>query len=170
MTGPSLLLGIDVGTSGAKALLIDAAGRIVAETINEYSLFTPRPLWAEQNPRDWWDAAVVSIRQAMEKGRAKPEQVAGIGLTGQMHGLVLLDGKGKVLRPCILWNDQRTASQCAAITARLGFQRILELTGNPVLPGFTAPKILWVREREPEVLGKAAKILLPKDYLRYRLS
>ncbi len=170
MTGQTLLLGIDVGTSGVKALLIDAAGRVVAETINEFPLFTPRPLWAEQNPQDWWDAAVVSIRQAMKKGRAKPEQVAGIGLTGQMHGLVILDGKGKVLRPCILWNDQRTASQCAAITARLGSQRILELTGNPVLPGFTAPKILWVREREPEVLGKASKILLPKDYLRYRLS
>jgi len=164
------LLGIDVGTTGSKALLIDADGAVIASATTEYPMFTPQPLWAEQNPADWWTATVTSIRQVLEQGDVRPDQVAGVGLTGQMHGLVLLDGAGEVLRPCIMWNDQRTAAQCAEITARVGADEVLRLTGNPVLPGFTAPKIVWVRQHEPEVYAQVAKVLLPKDYVRYRLS
>ncbi len=170
MPGQAYTLGIDVGTTGAKALLIDAAGNVVAEVTTEYAMSTPKPLWAEQNPEDWWSATIASIRRAMEKSDVEPEQVVGVGLTGQMHGLVLLDRRGKVLRPCIMWNDQRTGRQCAAITEQVGAQRLLELTGNPVLPGFTAPKILWVRENEPDVYQNTAHVLLPKDYVRYRLT
>ena len=166
----AFLLGIDVGTSGAKALLIDEAGAVVADVTTEYPMFTPRPLWAEQNPADWWDSTVTSIRGVLESTGVSPGDVAGIGLTGQMHGLVALDGEGRVLRPCIMWNDQRTGPQCAAITERVGAERLLQLTGNPVLPGFTAPKVLWVREHEPDVYARIAHILLPKDYVRYLLT
>ena len=164
------LLGLDVGTSGAKALLVNESGAVVAAVTTEYPMFTPQPLWAEQNPGDWWDAMVTSIRTVIERAGINSAEVAGIGLTGQMHGLVALDGAGDVLRPCIMWNDQRTAAQCRAITERVGAERVLQLTGNPVLPGFTAPKIVWVREHEPEVYARIAHILLPKDYARFRLS
>lgn len=165
----ALLLGIDVGTTGSKALVIDAEGKLVATASKEYPMSTPRPLWAEQNPDDWWRASVASIRDVLNKVDAR--EIVGVGLTGQMHGLVLLDKNGSVLRPCIMWNDQRTAAQCAAITERVGgSHKLLELIGNPVLPGFTAPKILWVRENEPEVYARAAQVLLPKDYLRYKLT
>ncbi len=164
------LLGLDVGTTGSKALLVDADGLVKASATTEYPMFTPQPLWAEQNPADWWAASVTSIREVLEKSGVKPGQVAGVGLTGQMHGLVLLDAQGEVLRPCIMWNDQRTAAQCAAITHKVGAENVLRLTGNPVLPGFTAPKIAWVREHEPGVYARAAKALLPKDYARYCLT
>jgi xylulokinase len=164
------LLGIDVGTSGSKAILIDAAGAVKASATAEYPLYTPQPLWAEQNPADWWAATVSSIKRVLQEGGVKPADVAGVGLTGQMHGLVLLDAQGEVLRPCIMWNDQRTAAQCAAITEKVGLENVLRLTGNPILPGFTAPKIVWVRENEPEVYANVAKALLPKDYVRYRLT
>jgi len=164
------LMGIDVGTTGAKALLVDEGGEVVASATTEYPMFTPQPLWAEQNPADWWTATVASIRRVLDEGGVKPNQVAGLGLTGQMHGLVLLDAHGDALRPCIMWNDQRTAAQCAAITEKVGRKRVLELTGNPVLPGFTAPKLVWVRDHEPQVYSKVAKVLLPKDYARYRLT
>jgi xylulokinase len=164
------LLGVDVGTTGSKALLVDADGLVRASATTEYPMFTPHPLWAEQNPADWWSAIVTSIQDVLEKSGAKPDQVAGVGLTGQMHGLVLLDAQGEVLRPCIMWNDQRTAAQCAAITQKVGAENVLRLTGNPVLPGFTAPKIAWVRQHEPEIYARAAKVLLPKDYARYRLT
>jgi xylulokinase len=164
------LLGVDVGTTGAKALLVGETGEVIASATTEYAMLTPQPLWAEQNPADWWTATVASIRRVLDKAQAEPGQVAGVGLTGQMHGLVLLDAQGEVLRPCIMWNDQRTAAQCAAITQQVGAANVLRLTGNPVLPGFTAPKIVWVREHEPEVYGKTAKVLLPKDYVRYRLT
>jgi xylulokinase len=164
------LLGIDVGTTGSKALLVDANGDITASATTEYPMFTPHPQWSEQNPTEWWSATVTSIRQVLEQADVTPAQVAGVGLTGQMHGLVLLDAQGEVLRPCIMWNDQRTAAQCAAITQEVGAENVLRLTGNPVLPGFTAPKIAWVREHEPEVYGRAAKVLLPKDYARHRLT
>ncbi|MCL7454018.1 MAG: xylulokinase [Anaerolineae bacterium] len=166
----SYLLGIDVGTTGAKALLIDRAGQVVTSATAEYPMFTPRPLWTEQHPADWWVAMARSIRQVLAETGIEPAQVAGIGLTGQMHGLVLLDVHGEVLRPCIMWNDQRTTAQCAAITREVGAGNVLRLTGNPVLPGFTAPKLVWVREHEPEVYDQAAKVLLPKDYVRYRLT
>jgi xylulokinase len=164
------LLGIDVGTTGSKALLIDANGVVTASATTEYPMFTPQPLWSEQNPVDWWSATATSIRQVLEQGGVKADQVAGVGLTGQMHGLVLLDAQGEVLRPCIMWNDQRTAPQCATITQKVGPDNVLRLTGNPVLPGFTAPKIAWVQEHEPDVYARAAKVLLPKDYARYRLT
>lgn len=162
-----LLLGLDVGTTGLKALLVDRTGGVVAEALSEYPMSSPRPLWAEQDPEDWWRATAKCIRQLLDgSGR----RVAAIGLTGQMHGLVLLDAQGNVLRPCILWNDQRSAPQCAAVTEQVGAQRILELTGNPLLPGFLAPKLAWVRENEPDVFQRIARVLLPKDYIRYRLT
>jgi len=164
------LLGIDIGTSGSKALLIEERGHVVASATFDYPMYTPRPLWAEQNPEDWWTATVSAIRKVIADSGAEARQIAGVGLTGQMHGLVLVDTQGHVLRPCIMWNDQRTGPQCAAITERIGAKRILELIANPVLPGFTAPKIVWVRENEPEVYAQAAQALLPKDYIRYRLT
>jgi xylulokinase len=164
------LMGLDVGTTGAKALLINEASEVVASAITEYPMYTPHPQWAEQDPKDWWQATVESIRRVLAESGANPDQVVGAGLTGQMHGLVLLDKDGAVLRPCIMWNDQRTGSQCAWITDKVGPKRVLQLTGNPVLPGFTAPKIVWVREHEPEVYEKVTQVLLPKDYIRYRLT
>jgi xylulokinase len=163
-------LGLDVGTSGCKAVLIDERGRPVADATSEYPLSTPRPLWAEQDPGDWWTATIASIRAVLNPAQLEANHVAALGLTGQMHGLVLLDAAGKVLRPAILWNDQRTSEECRTITQRVGPKRVLELTGNPILAGFTAPKIAWVREHEPEVFARVAKVLLPKDYIRYRLS
>ena len=165
-----LLLGIDIGTSGSKALLIDAAGQVLATATEGYPMATPRPLWAEQDPADWWAATVAAVRRVLATEGVRAQQVVGVGLTGQMHGLVLLDGEGCVLRPCIMWNDQRTGPQCAAITAQVGAARLLELIANPVLPGFTAPKIVWVREHEPDVYGRIAQVLLPKDYVRYRMT
>lgn len=154
-------LGLDVGTTGAKALLVDAQGNVKASATHEYPMSHPHPLWAEQDPNAWWEAVQRSIEQVADG------EVEAIGLTGQMHGLVLLDARGEVLRPCIMWNDQRTEAQCAAISAKAD---VLRLTGNPVLPGFTAPKIVWVREHEPQVYARIAKVLLPKDYVRYRLT
>lgn len=168
VVGSEVLLGIDVGTSACKALLIDADGVVAASAMVNYSMSTPRPQWAEQNPDDWWRAAVSSIRQVLHS--VDPRRVVAIGLTGQMHGLVLLDERGSILRPCIMWNDQRAGRQCQAITTEIGGPRLLDLVGNPMLPGFTAPKIVWVRENEPDVYARVARVLLPKDYLRYRLT
>ena len=170
MPGQTYLLGIDVGTTGCKVLLIDVAGSVVADETREYPVSMPRPLWSEQNPDDWWEAVSAGITLVLHAAGAEADQIAGVGLTGQMHGLVLLDEHGEVLRPCILWNDQRTAEQCAAITETVGAQRSLELTGNPVLTGFTAPKLLWVRQHEPETYRRIGHVLLPKDYIRYRLT
>lgn len=170
MNETTYLLGIDVGTTGSKAILIDAAGDVVGSSTNEYPLHTPRPNWSEQNPEDWWRASVASIREVLRAIDGRGDRVVGVGLTGQMHGLVLLDKDGRVLRPCILWNDQRTAEQCAQITRRVGPDRVMQLTGNPVLTGFTAPKLLWVEQNEPEVHRSVAGVLLPKDYVRYRLT
>lgn len=170
MTGRQLLLGIDLSTTGAKALLIDSGGNVVSSATTPLAISTPRPLWSEQEPRQWWSATVQSIRQAMAQAGVKSQAIAAIGLTGQMHGLVLLDEAGEVLRPAILWNDQRTGAQCEAIRARLGKERLIRITGNDALTGFTAPKILWVREHEPGVYARARHVLLPKDYVRYRLT
>jgi xylulokinase len=165
------LLGLDISTTGAKALLMDERGKVIAGATTEYPLSNPRPLWSEQSPADWWQGARMSIREAMQKAGLRGEEVSAVGLTGQMHGLVMLDASGRVLRPAILWNDQRTGQQCAEITEKVGgLGRLLELTGNAVLPGFTAPKIVWVRQNEPEVYGKTAHLLLPKDYVRYCLT
>ena len=166
----SYLIGIDVGTTGTKALLIDEEGRVLASEMTEYPMYTPRPQWAEQDPADWWQAAIASIRRVVGESRTNGADISGIGLTGQMHGMVMLDAQGKVLRPCIMWNDQRTAAQCEWITNTVGRERFLNLTLNPALPGFTAPKIIWTRENEPDVYAQAAQVLLPKDYVRYRLT
>ncbi|MDX2111514.1 MAG: xylulokinase [Verrucomicrobiota bacterium] len=162
-------LGIDIGTSSTKAVLMARDGTVVHTCAPAYDFVTPRPLWAESNPADWWVATQAACREMVAKAGGAAN-IAAVGLTGQMHGLVLLDAAGQVLRPCIMWNDQRTAAQCAAITARVGAARVLQLTGNPVLPGFTAGKVVWVRENEPDIYARAAKILLPKDYIRYLLS
>ena len=164
------LMGIDVSTTGVKVLLVNPSGKIIASASTEHPLQTPKPLWSEQDPSDWWKGALAGIRQVLAQTNLKGDQVAGIGLTGQMHGLTLLDSHGKVLRPAILWNDQRTAEQCDEIRSLVGRQRLIEITGNDALTGFTAPKILWVREHEPRVYANIRHILLPKDYVRYRLT
>jgi xylulokinase len=168
---PRLFLGIDVSTTGAKALLVDAKGSVVAAATTPLTLSTPRPLWSEQDPLEWWAGTSRSIRAALDQARASAADVAAVGLTGQMHGLVLLDAERRVLRPAILWNDQRTGAQCDAIRARMGGRaRLVQVTGNDALTGFTAPKVLWVRENEPVVYARARLILLPKDYVRLRLT
>ncbi len=170
MTQQELFLGIDISTTGAKALLIDASGAVVSSCSTPLTLSTPRPLWSEQDPRDWWAGVAESIRRALAEARVGGEAVTAIGMTGQMHGLVLLDEQGEVLRPAILWNDQRTGPQCDEIRARLGRKRLIQITGNDALTGFTAPKILWVAQNEPEIYARARHILLPKDYIRYKLT
>lgn len=164
------LIGVDLGTSATKTVLFDLTGAVVASASQEYPLYQPHNGWAEQEPDDWWRACAATIRQVLEQSGAAPEQVRGLGISGQMHGLVLLDKDGKVLRRSIIWCDQRTAAECEEITKRVGAKRLIEITANPALTGFTASKILWVRSHEPEVYEKAAHILLPKDYVRYRLT
>lgn len=164
------LLGIDVSTTATKALLIDEQGEVVAVAATEYDFDTPQPLWSEQDPALWWHGAIVSIRSLFSQTGIDPAAIQGVGLTGQMHGLVLLDGEGQVLRPSILWNDQRTAAQCDQIRERIGKAKLIQSTGNDALTGFTAPKILWVRDQEPEVYARVRHILLPKDYVRYQLT
>jgi xylulokinase len=170
MPEKNLFLGIDISTTSAKALLINEQGRVAATASSPLTLSTPKPLWSEQNPEEWWAGVAASIRSALEKAGVGGSSVAAVGLTGQMHGLVLLDGAGRVLRPAILWNDQRTGAQCDEIRRRLGKRRLIQITGNDALPGFTAPKILWVQQNEPEVYEAARHVLLPKDYIRYRLT
>jgi len=164
------LLGIDVSTTATKAILIDDQGSVVAVAATEYDFATPHPLWSEQAPALWWDGAVHSIRAVLANAKVDPAAIAGIGLTGQMHGMVLLDANGTVLRPAILWNDQRTAAQCDEIRARIGKAELIRITGNDALTGFTAPKILWVRAHEPDIYRRIAHLLLPKDYVRYQLT
>ena len=158
------IVGLDVGTSGVKAVAISSTGDVLAKAEEEYPLSMPRPGWAEQDPETWWQASERAL------GTVGADAAAAVGLTGQMHGLVLLDDADRVLRPAILWNDQRTGAECAEIEERVGFERLVELTGNRALTGFTAPKLLWVRRHEPEVWAQAAHVLLPKDYVRLRLT
>jgi len=163
-------LGIDTSTTSSKALLIDERGKLVAVASSPHTLQTPHLLWSEQNPLEWWEAVSASIKLVLEKAGVGGESVSAVGLTGQMHGLVLLDEEGNVLRPAILWNDQRTQAQCDEIHRRVGRELFIQITGNVALTGFTAPKVLWVAQNEPEVYVKAKHILLPKDYIRYRLT
>jgi xylulokinase len=158
------LVGLDVGTTGVKAVAVSTDGRVLARAERGYPLSTPRPGWAEQDPEDWWEGAVAAI------GDLGPLDIAGIGLSGQMHGLVALDAAGRVVRPAILWNDQRTAAECAEIEGRIGLERLIALTGNRALTGFTAPKLLWLRRHEPEAYARIVRIMLPKDYVRLRLT
>jgi xylulokinase len=166
----SYFVGIDTSTTATKVLLMDESGKVLGVASNEYPYETPQPLWSEQDPALWWHATVESIRQVLAKTGVEAAAVKGIGLTGQMHGLVLLDENGEVLRPAILWNDQRTGPQCDAIRLKLGRERLIQITGNDALTGFTAPKILWLQECEPEIWKRACHILLPKDYVRYKLT
>ena len=163
-------IGVDLGTSGTKTVLFDREGRVVASATEEYPLYQPRNGYAEQNPEDWWHAAYTTMACVMEKSGVCREEVKGVGLSGQMHGLVMLDEAGSVIRPAIIWCDQRTAAECAEITERVGAKRLIEITANPALTGFTASKILWVRNHEPENYARCRKILLPKDYVRYKLT
>jgi len=170
MTNQKLLLGIDVSTTGAKALLINTSGRVISSATSALELSTPHPLWSEQDPEDWWEGIKLSIKKALTQANANGDDITAIGMTGQMHGLVLLDANGKVLRPAILWNDQRTGKQCDEIRAMVGREKLIETCGNDALTGFTAPKILWVKENEPELYKKVKHILLPKDFVRYKLT
>jgi xylulokinase len=165
---PRYFIGIDVSTTASKALVIDERGAVVASHGAPHELSTPRPLWSEQDPREWWQATCASLRAVLQQ--VSPDDVAAVGLTGQMHGLTLLDANNEILRPAILWNDQRTAAECEQITERVGAQWLYQHIGSLMLPGFTAPKIVWVREHEPEVFKRVAHILLPKDYVRFLLT
>ncbi|MBX3444146.1 MAG: xylulokinase [Planctomyces sp.] len=167
----SVFLGIDIGTSGTKTLAVREDGEIIASAVAEYPLYTPRPGWSEQQPDDWWLATVSSVQHVLKSGRIKPGDVRGIGLSGQMHGSVFLDREGHVIRPALLWNDQRTAAECAEIEERAGGRRkLIGMVANPALTGFTAPKILWLRNHEPKHYDRLRQILLPKDYVRFRLT
>ncbi|HVF11310.1 MAG TPA: xylulokinase [Abditibacteriaceae bacterium] len=162
------LIGIDIGTSGTKVLAIDETGKVAASASAEYPLLTPRPLWAEQHAEDWWTATCDCLRRVL--ATVPPTDIAGIGLSGQMHGLVMLDEKHGVLRPAILWCDQRTQAQCDWITETVGMETLVAETANPVLTGFTAPKIIWARDNEPHLYKQARMFLLPKDYIRWKLT
>ena len=164
-------LGIDVGTGGTRALLVDASGRVLhAFTAPHEEMRMERPLWAEQRPEDWWSAAQLAIRGVLAQAGASGDAVQGIGLSGQMHGLVLLDASNQVIRPALIWCDQRSQAQVDAINATAGKHMVLRCTANPVLTGFTLPKLLWVRDREPALYARVTKVLLPKDYLRFQLT
>ncbi len=164
------VLGIDLGTSATKTVLFDDKGTKIASKTVEYDLIQPQNGWAEQNPQDWWNAAVITIKSVIETSGIDPKELKGIGISGQMHGLVMVDENGQILRNSIIWCDGRTTKQCEEITAKVGKEKLIEITANPALTGFTAGKILWVRENEPEIYAKCHKILLPKDYVRFMLT
>jgi xylulokinase len=166
----SVLLGLDVGTGGARAVAVDESGEVVAEASSEYPLHSPRPGWTEQDPEDWWEGAKEALGKVAAEVREAGREVVGLSLTGQMHGSVFLDASGEVIRPALLWNDQRTEAQCREITGAVGEERLIQITGNPALTGFQAPKVLWLRDEEPEKYSRVARVLLPKDYVRLRLT
>ena len=165
-----LVLGIDASTTATKAVLVDEAGVVRGIGTAEYAFSVPRPLWSEQEPRLWWDGTVAAVRAVLASTGTSGADVVAIGLTGQMHGAVLLDSAGDVLRPAILWNDQRTGAECDAIRRAVGPERLIAITGNDALTGFTAPKLVWVRDHEPDVWRRIAHVLLPKDYVRFRMT
>jgi xylulokinase len=166
-----MILGIDVGTGGTRAVLIDRAGRLLASFASEHAPIQSDHIgWAEQAPEDWWRAAREAIAGAMAASELTGAEIEAVGLTGQMHGCVMLDADGMVLRPALIWADQRTQPQCDWLTEKIGFERLIELTCNPALPNFTLTKLLWVREHQPEIFRKIAHVLCPKDYVRYRLT
>lgn len=163
-------IAIDVGTSGVKALIIDEQGQIKGQATTAIGLQTPQPGWAEQNPNDWWEATCASVKAALRTANLAPNSIAAVGLSGQMHSSVFLDGKGEVIRPALLWCDGRTTKQCADITKAVGAARLRKQACNPALEGFTLPKILWLKQKEPAAFRRLAKVILPKDYIRYRLT
>lgn len=164
------LLGLDVGTSGAKAVLIADDGRVLATATEEYPLSTPQPLWSEQDPADWWRGSQAALRRVVAESGVAANEIVGLGLTGQMHGAVFLDAQDAVIRPALLWNDGRTQAQCDEITALVGGERLIEIAGNPALTGFQSPKLLWLREHEPAHYARVRRLLLPKDYIRLMLT
>ncbi|NMA82757.1 MAG: xylulokinase [Epulopiscium sp.] len=164
------LLGIDIGTSGTKTVLFDLKGKTIASATEEYPLYQPYVGWAEQAPKDWWNAVVATIQAVIKKSGIISTEIQGIGLAGQMHGLVLLNEDNEPLRPSIIWCDQRTDQECIEITEKVGAQKLIDITGNPALTGFTASKIMWVKKHEPEIYERIAHILLPKDYIRLMLT
>ena len=166
----AFVIGLDISTTATKAVVIDEAGVVVATGTAEYGYEIPQPRWSEQDPGLWWDGTVAAIRSALATAAIAGDEVAAVGLTGQMHGAVLLDSAGAVLRPAILWNDQRTADACEEIRRAVGPERLIAITGNDALTGFTAPKLVWVRDQEPEVWARVRHVLLPKDYVRFRLT
>jgi xylulokinase len=164
------VLGIDASTTAVKAILVDESGAVRGVGASAYELSVPHPLWSEQDPHLWWDGTVEAIRAVLAATGVPGEDVVAVGLTGQMHGAVLLDRADQVLRPAILWNDQRTAAECDLIREAVGAERLVAITGNDALTGFTAPKLVWVRDHEPDVWRRVAHVLLPKDYVRLRLT
>jgi xylulokinase len=166
----AFVLGIDASTTATKAVLVDEAGEVAGVGTSEYDVASPQPGWAEQDPDLWWNGAVEAIGRVLAATGVRGDDVAAVGLTGQMHGAVLLDGRDAVLRPAILWNDQRTARACEVIREAVGPERLIAITGNDALTGFTAPKLVWVRDHEPDVWRRVAHVLLPKDYVRLRLT
>ncbi len=167
----ALWLGLDIGTGGSRALLVNAAGEVVAaHTVAHEDIAMHQPLWAEQRPENWWDASAAAIKGALAQSGAAPEEIRGVGLSGQMHGLVILDSDSQVIRPSLIWCDQRSQPQVDCVNEKAGKARVLECTANPVLTGFTLPKLLWVRDHEPENYERVRKVLLPKDYVRFRLT
>ena len=167
----AVFLGVDIGTSGTKTLAMQEDGTILSSATVEYPLYSPHPGWSEQDPEDWWQATIKSVRKVLKSGKIKQADVKGIGLSGQMHGSVFLNKKHEVIRPALLWNDQRTAAECVEIEERAGGRKkLIRMVANPALTGFTAPKILWLRNHEPKNFDKTVQVLLPKDYVRYRLT
>src|SRR5215218_7005461 len=165
------LLGIDIGTSGTKTLVCDEDGKVLATAMADHTSITPRPGWSEQKPEEWWEATCAATKAVLRKAKLKAGDVGGIGLSGQMHGSVFLGDGPRPLRNALLWNDQRTQKQCDEITQKAGGrEKLIDLVANPALTGFTAPKILWVRENEPKVWAKTKHVLLPKDYIRFRMT
>ena len=164
-------LGVDIGTSGTKTLAMQEDGRILASATVEYPLSNPKPGWSEQSPADWWQAVIDSVRKVMRAGKLKPADIGGIGLSGQMHGSVFLDKSHNVIRPALLWNDQRTVAECSEIESLAGGRaELIRMVANPALTGFTAPKIVWLRNREKRNFDRTVQVLLPKDYVRFCLT
>ena len=164
------VIGIDIGTSGTKSVLFDVDGNVIASSTAEYPMYQPQNGWAEQDPADWWNAVVYTVYDIIRASGIDPSDIKGVGMSGQMHGLVMLDENGEVLMNSIIWCDQRTAKECEEITEKVGADRMIAITANPALTGFTASKILWVRNNKPEIYAKCRHILLPKDYIRYKLT
>jgi xylulokinase len=165
------VLGIDVGTGGTRAVIVDAAGRIIASATEEHEAFASLQIgWAEQRPEDWWRAAAVAVRQALAQARLHGSDIGCVGCSGQMHGAVMLDASGEVVRPALIWCDVRTSSQCAELTERIGAVRMIEWTCNPALANFTLTKLLWVQHHEPGLWSRVRAVMLPKDYVRFRLT
>jgi len=164
------LVGIDIGTSGTKGVLMDREGKICARAGREYSIDIPQPGLAEQDPKMWWEATIQATKEVINKSEVNPQQIRGIGLSGQMHGTVFLDKNLQPFRPAIIWADQRSSSQCEFIYQKIGKERLAELTGNPIATGFMCSTLLWMKENQPEEFSQIYKVILAKDYIRYRLT